>query len=71
MKKRELIVTQYLNDMGVQIKVETKPLIRCKECKFNNGESKCFAPNSVFQYPSDDDYCSYGERKAEDENEKS
>lgn len=38
-------------------------VVRCKNCKYNTGEHKCFHPDSVFSVPADDDYCSYGRRK--------
>lgn len=61
-KTREIIVTQTFNEMGVQIDLKTTPLVRCKDC-FYQGTVDCPMDE---QY--EDDYCSYGERK-EQENE--
>ena len=41
------------------------PVVRCKDCKYNRGDKKCLNPDSFFSIPADDDFCSYGERKAE------
>lgn len=40
-------------------------IIRCKDCKFNKGKHKCFNPNSVAIFPSENDFCSYGKPKEE------
>lgn len=39
-------------------------VVRCKDCKFNSGAKKCLNPNSFIAVPADDDYCSYGEKRA-------
>lgn len=38
-------------------------VVRCKDCKYNTSDSKCINPKSFFLIPSDDDFCSFGERK--------
>lgn len=43
-------------------------VVRCKNCKFNKGHNKCLNEHSIIDIPKDDDYCSYGKRK-EQENE--
>lgn len=44
--------------------VDAVPVVRCKDCKFNSGAKKCLNPNSFIAVPADDDYCSYGEKRA-------
>lgn len=77
-KTREIIVTQTFNEMGVQIDLKTAPLVRCKDCEFWDkdedvldggicGEWSDFE-DSIISYTKPDDYCSFGERK-EQENE--
>lgn len=39
------------------------PVVRCKDCIYNQGEAKCLQPDSIIKVPADDDYCSYGKRK--------
>ena len=39
------------------------PVVRCKDCKYNKGDNKCLNLDSIIKVPSDDDYCSYGEKK--------
>ena len=40
------------------------PVVRCEDCKFNSGAKKCLNPNSLIAVPADDDFCSYGEKRA-------
>lgn len=40
------------------------PVVRCKDCKYNSGAKKCLNPNSFIAVPADDDFCSYGEKRA-------
>jgi hypothetical protein len=47
-------------------KVDAVEVVRCKDCKFNKGHNKCLNEHSIIDIPKDDDYCSYGERKDED-----
>lgn len=42
-------------------------IIRCKDCKFNASSKKCLNPDSFFLVPADDDFCSYGKRRGEQE----
>ena len=44
--------------------VDVVPVVRCKDCKYNQGAAKCLQPGSIIKIPADDDYCSYGERRA-------
>ena len=48
-------------DMAIEA-LQQRPIIHCKDCKFNTGKSKCFNPNSAMLFPDDDDFCSYAER---------
>lgn len=80
-QKRDIIVTQIINELGVTIETNTKPLIRCRECKFwcckdNKGlDGVCFKGTSISQmrrpdfsigrWRTADDFCSYGERNAD------
>lgn len=44
---------------------DVAPVVRCRDCrKFNSGAKKCLNPNSFIAVPADDDYCSYGEKRA-------
>ena len=56
---------QFLN-IAIQA-LQQRPIIHCKDCKFNTGKSKCFNPNSAMLFPDDDDFCSYAERMESDE----
>ena len=38
-------------------------IIRCKDCKYNATSKKCLNPNSFFLVPTDDDFCSYAEKR--------
>ena len=38
-------------------------IIRCKDCKYNATSKKCLNPNSFFLVPTDDDFCSFAERR--------
>ena len=38
-------------------------IIRCKDCKYNTTSKKCLNPNSFFLVPSDDDFCSFAEKR--------
>lgn len=40
------------------------PVVRCKNCKNKGNEDFC-PLLSMAQYTEDDDFCSYGERRAE------
>ena len=63
-KTREIIVTQTFNEMGVQIDLKTTPLVRCKDCKWYDSERHdCPYMEEVL----DDDYCSYGELKEQED----
>ena len=41
------------------------PVVRCKDCKYNATTHKCLNLDSFFLIPKDDDFCSYGERRGE------
>lgn len=43
---------------------DVAPVVWCKDCKFNSGAKKCLNPNSFIAVPADDDFCSYGEKRA-------
>lgn len=50
--------------------VETLHIVRCRDCKFYNPESHyigCESAKGIIG-PSDDDFCSYGERRTENGN---
>ena len=40
--------------------VQTKPLVRCKDCKHLFSDNEC--PLRTWRTHVDDDFCSYGER---------
>lgn len=59
-----------VNEVGKAIGksiVDVVEVVRCKDCKFNKGHNKCLNEHSIIDIPSDNDYCSYGERKDNDE----
>jgi len=43
--------------------IDAVPVVRCRECRFNTTERKCLNPDSIIIVPSDDDFCSYGQRR--------
>ena len=66
-QKRDILVTQFINELGITIETNTKPLIHCKGCKRRWTED-CPMCNKCGKkvYPTaDDDFCSYGEREDE------
>ena len=69
---KEIIVKEYHNDKGLLTRREVgEELIRCKNC-MHNGSFDTDCPfgwkDKKFNMPNAYDYCSYGERK-EQENE--
>lgn len=70
-QKRDVIVTQFINELGVTIETNTKPLIHCKDCR--HAEHREQMPNQVYckrdklstfcAAHDNDDYCKYGERQ--------
>ena len=67
-QKRDIIVTQLINELGITIETNTKPLIHCEECKHRDPENKrcdCGAlERQGCPFPVNDWYfCLYGERK--------
>lgn len=51
-----------LNDMPT---VDAEPVVRCKDCKYRDGTPG--QPNILCAQMHEDDFCSYGERRAEKE----
>ena len=53
--------------------VDAVPVVRCRECKYrfkNNGHDKSGCPIiDANIWMDDDDFCSYGERKGDADNE--
>lgn len=39
---------------------DVRPVVRCRDCKYNTGTKKCLHPDSIIRVPADDDFCSYG-----------
>lgn len=70
-------IYHYHSDDGIIIKVDTIPLVRCGECKYfdksnpwhtNDGYYDCLYWRQEDSAPvKEDDYCSYGQRKAQKE----
>lgn len=58
-----IALQQPLYSVVSQIKqLEGIDIVRCKECKYRNGE-KCQMRNNIARrFPNADDFCSYGER---------
>ena len=46
---------------------ELVEVIRCKDCRWNNGENYCLNDGTFFELCADDAYCSFGERKTDEE----
>lgn len=44
---------------------ELEELIRCKDCKYNNGGRCSWHGGAGYKWVVDDDYCSCGERREE------
>ena len=42
-------------------------VVRCKDCRYNDGGRKCLYPDSIIAAPDDDDFCSYGKERGEEE----
>ena len=42
-------------------------VVRCKDCRYNDGGRKCLYPDSIIAVPDDDDFCSYGKERGEEE----
>ena len=53
---REIVHKTLENNDFVQV-------VRCKDCRYNKGKNKCLNEHSIIDIPKDDDFCSYGERK--------
>lgn len=51
-----------LHDMPI---VDAVPVVRCKDCKYRDGTPG--QPNILCAQMHEDDFCSYGERRAEKE----
>lgn len=43
--------------------VDAVEVVRCRECRFNTTEKKCLNSDSIIRIPSDNDFCSYGQRR--------
>lgn len=64
---------RYLNEsfawicepIDIAIEALQVEIVRCKMCKYYNGETKGCTRNPSVEKWENDDYCSYGERKEE------
>ena len=62
-QKRDIIVTQFINELGVTIETNTKPLIHCKDCiHFEDGIGMIGYCCRVDRVVATDFFCAYGER---------
>ena len=50
---------------GLQWQVFSEPLVRCKDCKYLFSDSGC--PLRTWRTHVETDYCSYGERKEDND----
>lgn len=74
--KREVIISQTLNDLGITLDVKAVPLVRCRECKYAHltydGDcEQCdkWVDDEGFLltlYLDGDFYCGYAERRNDD-----
>lgn len=58
MAKSTLLVV--LNNMPT---IDAVEVVRCKDCRWNNGENYCLNDGTFFELCADDAYCSFGERR--------
>lgn len=58
-QKRDIIVTQIINELGVTIETNTTPLIRCKDCKLGGTE------DCPMDEIDDEYFCNFGESEGE------
>ena len=64
-QKRDIIVTQFINELGVTIETNTKPLIHCQDCIYwtkqsNSLQGRCAISGS---YPTGAWYCANAVRR--------
>lgn len=65
-QKRDIIVTQIINELGVTIETNAKLLIHCKKCKHWRNGHICMAWSRHGTIETKgDDFCSYGCREEE------
>ena len=67
-QKRDIIVTQFINELGVTIETNTKPLIHCKDCihRYVTGDvTKYYVCDFMDAQYEDNGYCHHGEREEE------
>ena len=62
---KKMSIADYL-DLCTDEGCPEETVVLCKDCMFNTSENKCINPDSFFQVPPDDGYCSFGKRRAED-----
>ena len=65
--KNEVFVVDDVYEGLDELPTIESEIIRCKDCKFNSGSKKCLHPDSFFLVPADNDFCSYAERRVEEE----
>jgi len=67
-KKRDTIVTQIINELGVTCEVKTEPLVRCRDCENYDPPYYCKAWNNTPGWPKveDDCFCFLAERRQQD-----
>lgn len=63
-QQRDIIVTQIINELGVTIETNTKPLIHCKDCMyaklFEDRNGLCGHPSNNAWDIFDEFYCGRG-----------
>lgn len=70
-QKRDIIVTQRITELGITIETNTKPLIRCKDCRhsFINEnhpqKPRICGLTKMCGTTKDDWFCADGEREGE------
>lgn len=47
--------------------IDAVEVVRCKDCKWNNGKNYCLNDGTFFELCADDAYCSFGERKNDEQ----
>ena len=68
--RTSILQFSYVSDMIINAPtVDAVPVVRCRECEHYNPENydiSCDHPKGIMG-PSDDDFCSYGKRREQNE----
>lgn len=62
---KKSVEERYCKPCKAEEAVDAVPVVRCKDCKYRDGTPG--QPNILCAQMHEDDFCSYGERRAEKE----